>query len=113
MDEALPSAQRLQRVYKTWAGACQAAGIKAPEGSTANGERHHTNPGSYDLEGAKQAMLEALAWDAGQEHELTRRAYQEYAVEVEGIPSLNALQGLLKRERLLYKMKRLKLAAQY
>lgn len=61
--------------------------------------------------GASWQSLAAKALQ-GQERELTRRAYQEYAVEVEGIPSLNALQGLLKRERLLYKMKRLKLAAQ-
>ena len=47
-----------------------------PHGSTANGERHHTNPGSYDLDGAKRVMLEALAWAAGQEHELTQRAYR-------------------------------------
>jgi len=100
LDEALPSAQRLQAVYKTWAGVCEAAGIKAPEGSTAKGPRSHTNPGSYDLAACQEAMLKALKWAAENERELTQRAYQEYAGSREGIPSLNAMQGILKREEL-------------
>lgn len=95
LDEALPSAQRLQRVYKTWAEVCRVGGIERPVRN--NGERERfTNPGSYDLAACQQAMMEALAWAAEENLDLTQRAYQQFSVGREGTPSLRAMQDVLK-----------------
>lgn len=100
LDEALPSAQRLQAKYDTWADACKEAGLRTSEDATNTRAVQRTNPGSYDSANAEQAITQALDWASEQGRELTQRTYQEYAVGREGIPSLNALQKLLKRESL-------------
>lgn len=97
LEEALPSAQRLQRVYKTWAEVCRVGGIERPGKGSGNRERF-TQPGSYDLAACKAAMLEALAWAAEENLDLTQRAYQQFSVGREGTPSLRAMQDVLKKE---------------
>ena len=95
LDEALPSAERLQRVYKTWSAVCQAGGLIVSPTKTA-GSGRQTNPGSYNLDACWQAMMEALAWAAEENLDLTQRAYQQFSAGREGTPSLRAMQDVLK-----------------
>lgn len=94
LQESLPSAQGLQRVFGSWAEVCKVAGL---EGEAKSTKTLRTPAGSYDLEDCKQAISEALEWAAGAGVNLTQRAYQQYAVGQEGVPSLRAIQDILKK----------------
>ena len=94
LQESLPSAQGLQRAFGGWDEVCRQAGIASHAKAS---KPLRTPSGSYDLEDCRKAMSEALAWAAEEGINLTQRAYQEYAVGRSGIPSLNAMQGILKK----------------